>query len=75
MWVGQYNAILLLLLVASGGVAYLVGDFNILAGTFFLLILLRMGVGVLNTLSKAFRGKPLIYTVRIDHGGERSKLS
>ncbi|MGE5546841.1 MAG: hypothetical protein ACM33T_08090 [Solirubrobacterales bacterium] len=75
MWVGQYNAILFLVLVASAGIAYLAGDFTIAAGGFFLVLMLRLGVGVLNTLSKAFRGKPLIYMVRIEHGKEGSKAS
>ncbi len=75
MWVGQYNAILFLVLVASAGIAYLAGDFTIAAGGFFLVLLLRLGVGVLNLLSKAFWGKPLIYMVRIEHGKDGSRAS
>lgn len=72
MWVGQYNAILLVVLVVAGIASYLAGTAGIFMTAFVLVVLLRLGVGVLNVLSKAVRGKPLIYDVRIDQQADGS---
>ena len=66
MWIGQFNALLALAAVVLAGIAYLAGKPEIFMGGGAVLVVMRLGVGVLNLLSKAFRGKPLIYTVRID---------
>lgn len=72
MWIGQFNALLALAAVALAGIAYLTGKPEIFMGGAAVLVVLRLGVGVLNLLSKAFRGKPLIYTVRIDSARDGS---
>ncbi|NFV80079.1 hypothetical protein [Magnetospirillum aberrantis] len=66
MWIGQFNALLAVAAVVLAGIAYLAGKPEIFMGGAAALVVLRLGVGVLNLLSKVFRGKPLIYTVRID---------
>lgn len=72
MWIGQFNALLALTAVVLGAIAYLAGNPAIFMGGAAVLVMLRLGVGVLNLLSKAFRGKPLIYTVRIDQARDGS---
>lgn len=72
MWVGQYNAILLVVLALAGFASYLVGNASVFMSIFVLVIVLRLGVGVLNVLSKAVRSKPLIYDVRIDRQADGS---
>lgn len=52
--------------------AYLADNPAIFMSGAVLLMMLRLGVGVLNLLSKAFRGKPLIYMVRIDQARDGS---
>jgi hypothetical protein len=72
MWVGQYNAILVVALAIAGVISYFVGNASVFMVVLFLVIVLRLGVGVLNLLSKAVRGKPIIYDVRIDRQADGS---
>jgi len=70
MWRGQYNALMTLIMVpallVAGIVSYATDNWLILIGLIVLYCVWSMGLGMLNLLSKAFRGKPIIYDGRID---------
>lgn len=65
IWAGQYNAILVVLLVVGIALAVVLGNLALALSTVVLVIVLRFCVGVLNILFKAFSGKPLIYETKL----------
>ena len=66
MWRGRYEAILLVILLASVVLAFTHKNFVIFGATFFFLGAFRVGVWLLNLISVVVRGRPLLYDIRID---------
>ncbi|KJS37291.1 MAG: hypothetical protein VR70_12705 [Rhodospirillaceae bacterium BRH_c57] len=67
IWYGQYNAILILILLAGIIVSFMVEEPGFAIITFALVIFLRICVGFINLLFKAFVGRPLVYNTKIMH--------
>ena len=65
IWYGQYNAILVLSLIAAIILSVVTGAWEIGFLTFFLVIVLRICATFLNLLFSAFTGFPLIYDTKV----------
>jgi len=65
IWYGQYNAILILSLIASIAIGFLVGNWEIPFLTFILVIIVRISATFINLVANAFFGFPLIYDTKI----------
>ena len=65
IWRGQYHAILAVIALVSIGISAYKGDPKIAVVTVVLVILLKIGIGLIDLIFKAFTGKPLIYDVKI----------
>ena len=61
MWLGQLNAILFLCAIGSAIAGYLAGSIALCLWLAGALIAMRLVLGILNILSMAFRGRPLLY--------------
>lgn len=66
VWYGQYNAILIIALVGGAIAAFVLQRWEIAVFTTIIVIAIRLLASVLNTLSKAVRGSPLIYSQKIE---------
>ncbi len=65
----EYNAIFLVLIMASAGTAYLAGDMPVFISCLLVVLVLRVAVWVVDAASKAFAGKPLLDLARIGDDG------
>jgi hypothetical protein len=65
MWYGQYNAILILSLLASIAVGAMNGSLMLPATVFMLVIVVRISATLINLMSNAFFGFPFIYDTKI----------
>lgn len=69
IWRGQLKAIMAMIAVAGLVISLAIYNTTGSVGPFFWLLVLiplaALGFGILNTLSTAFRGKPLAYDIKI----------
>ncbi|TNJ38974.1 hypothetical protein [Phaeobacter sp. B1627] len=65
IWYGQYNAILILSLIASIAVGAMIGSFMLPLTVFTLVIIVRLSATMINLLANAFFGFPFIYDTKI----------
>jgi hypothetical protein len=65
IWRGQYLAILAVITLVSIGISAYKGSPAIAFLTIIVVIFLRIGIGIIDLIFKAFTGKPLIYDVKI----------
>lgn len=64
MWKGQFNAILLLLLVGSCAGSAMIQDWDIFAGTLMLVLFVWFVAKIANVVSSALFGFPLLYATK-----------
>ena len=68
VWIGQLNAILFLCAVAATIAGYLAGSIALCLWLAGVLVAIRVVLGILNILSMAFRGRPLLYRFLLMRG-------
>jgi len=75
VWYGQYNAILIIALVGGGIAAFVWQSVEIAVVTVVIVVVVRLLASVLNTVSKAVRGTPLIYSAKIEQKKDGGAIS
>lgn len=65
IWYGQYNAILILALLASIALGVMIGSYMLPVIVFCWVVVIKMAATLINLLSNAIFGFPFIYDTKI----------
>jgi hypothetical protein len=73
IWYGQYNAILILSLIASIAIGLVIGSWELPFMVFVFVIVIRIAATFINLVSNAIFGFPFIYDTKIQMIEARQK--